>query len=53
MKPIIQQFQDDIRTVIDKYRDQGISIGETIGAIEMIKLDLYTEQVGDDEEQQW
>jgi len=52
MKPIIQQFQDELRAAVDKYRDQGITFGEAIGAIEIIKLDLYNEQIND-EEQQW
>jgi len=51
MKPIIQQFQDDIEAVIDKYRDQGITFGEAIGAIEMVKISLWSEKIEDDDEE--
>jgi hypothetical protein len=47
MKSIVQQFQDDITAVVDKYRDQGLSLGESIGAIELVKLDLWREQTED------
>ena len=47
MKPIIQQFQDELSKVVDKYRDQGITLGESIGAIELVKLDLWNEQTED------
>lgn len=44
-KPIIRQFQDDLNDVLDKYRDQGITVGEAIGAIEMVRLGLFQETV--------
>jgi len=40
-KPIVQHFQDDLSAVVDKYRDQGLTLSEAIGAIELIKLDLW------------
>lgn len=40
-KPLIACFMDDIDAVVDKYRDQGISFAEAIGALEAIKLDIY------------
>jgi hypothetical protein len=50
-KPLLQQFQDDINLVVDKYRDQGLSNGEAIGALEIVKLDLWntTPTIDDDE----
>ena len=42
-KPLVNQFIEDINSVIDKYRDQGLMVSETIGAIEMVKLDIYNE----------
>jgi hypothetical protein len=50
MKPLIQQFQDDLCCVIDKFRDQGLTVGESIGAIELLKLDLWQEQNEEDVE---
>ena len=44
VKPIAQQFKDDLQAVVDKYYDQGITLSEAIGAIELLKLDLWREQ---------
>jgi hypothetical protein len=43
MKPLVQQFQDDLSSVIDNYRDQGLTLSESIGTLELIKLDLWNE----------
>jgi len=50
MKPLAQQFVDDISEVVDKYRNEGITISETIGGLEIVKLDLYNEIECDEEE---
>jgi hypothetical protein len=42
-KPISQQFQDELCEVIDRHRDQGITISEVIGCFELVKLDLWKE----------
>ena len=47
-KPIVQQLQDDISEIIDRYRDQGLTYGEAIGALEMVKLDIWHEDVEHD-----
>lgn len=47
-KPLLQQFSDDLQAVVDKYRDQGLTFGEVVGAIEIVKLDLYSEAHVDD-----
>lgn len=44
VKPIAQQFKDDLQAVVNKYYDQGITLSEAIGAIELLKLDLWREQ---------
>jgi len=49
-KPIVQQFYDDVEKVIDKYRDQGITISEIVGSLELSKLDLYKEVNNSEEE---
>ena len=48
MKPLVQHLQDDINAVIDKYRDEGVTVAETIGALEITKLDLFQEQLDDE-----
>lgn len=50
-KPIVQQFNDDLQAVVDKYRDQGITFAEALGAIEIVKLDLWSES--QDESEEW
>jgi hypothetical protein len=45
VKPISQQFKDDIDAVVERYYDQGITISEAIGAIELVKLDLWRAQI--------
>ena len=48
MPPLIDLFSTEINSIIDKYRDEGLTVGEAIGAIEIIKLDLYNEQSAND-----
>ncbi len=43
MKPLAQQFQDEINEVINRYRDQGLTYGEAIGGMEVAKIDLWNE----------
>ena len=47
-KPVSQQFADDISDVIDKYREEGITISEIIGGLELNKMDIWNEQQEDD-----
>jgi hypothetical protein len=37
MAPLVQLFQDDLQKVVDKYRDEGLTFGEGVGAIEIVK----------------
>jgi len=39
-KPLQQQFQDDIDKVVDKYRDQGLTVGGAVGVLIMVALDV-------------
>jgi hypothetical protein len=48
MPPLIDLFSIEINSIIDKYRDEGLTVGEAIGAIEIIKLDLWDEQKNND-----
>ena len=43
-KPIAQSFVDEISKIVDKYRESGITLAETIGGLEIVKLDLYNER---------
>jgi hypothetical protein len=42
-KPLVQHFQDDLNDVVDKYRDEGLTLSEAVGALELTKLDLHNE----------
>ena len=50
-KPIVQSFSDDLMAVIDKYREQGITVSEVVGAIELVKMNIILDQMEDDEEE--
>ena len=52
MKPLVQYLQDDLEKVIDKYRDEGLSLAELIGALEIVKLNAWSEssEIKEDEE---
>lgn len=50
LPPLINQFSYDLNSVVDKYRDQGLTTGEAIGAIEILKLQLFNEIDDDDAE---
>lgn len=52
-KPLIQQFQDDLNGILNKYREQGMTVGEAVGAIEIVKLNLWSEEFDEEGEQQW
>ena len=43
-KSTIQCFQDELNVVINTYRDEGLTLGEAVGALELVKLDLWKEQ---------
>lgn len=47
-KPIGQHFSDEINAVVDKFRDQGITVGEVLGALEVLKWELIAEKLAPD-----
>jgi hypothetical protein len=52
MKSLVQHLQDDLENVIDKYRDEGLSLSELIGTLEIVKLNANSEssEIKEDEE---
>jgi len=48
--PLINHFQNDVDRVIDKYRDQGLTLGEAVGALEICKNTLLNEDDDDDDD---
>ena len=56
-KPLIQCFLDELLDVVDKYEESGITNVEVIGAIELLKLEVYQDMYEaakeDDEDELW
>lgn len=50
-KPLCQCFEEELNAVIDKYRDQGLTYGESFGVLESVKLNLWYEQIKNKEEE--
>lgn len=48
--PLIHQLEQDLHKVIEKYNDSGMTLGETIGALECVKLHVYKDQTEEPEE---
>ena len=42
-------FGRELDSLVDKYRDQGMTYGETIGALECAKALLLNEMLNDDD----
>ena len=42
-------FGRELDSLVDKYRDQGMTYGETIGALECTKAFLLNEMLNDDD----
>jgi septum formation topological specificity factor MinE len=40
---LVDSFQDDIISVIEKYRDSGIDVASIVGVLEVIKFDIISE----------
>lgn len=43
-KPICQQFQDEIEAVVRRYYDEGLTLAEAVGVLDVVKLDLWSNQ---------
>lgn len=41
--PMAMRFQEALDTVLDRFRDEGITLGEAIGTLEVVKLNLWRE----------
>lgn len=51
-EPIVSQFTGAIEAVIDQYRDQGITIAEVLGAMDLIHAQIIKDAMegeGDDQ----
>jgi len=39
-EPLVYQFTEALEKVIDQFRDQGLTISEAIGALELLKAGI-------------
>jgi hypothetical protein len=35
-EPLVAQFTGDLQAVVDKYRDQGLTVSEALGALSLV-----------------
>lgn len=43
-KPLVAQFVGDLEAVVGKYHDQGMTVAEAIGGLEIVKLSVFRDQ---------
>ncbi len=41
VKPLVQTFYDELDEVVKKYCDNGLTVSEAIGVLELLKLSIY------------
>jgi hypothetical protein len=46
---ICHNFAEELSSLVDKYRDEGISVAEVIGALECEKMEIYLDARESDE----
>ena len=46
---ICQNFVEELSALVDKYRDEGLSVAEVIGALECEKMEIYLDARSDEE----
>lgn len=44
MEPLVSVFANELQAVVNKFRDEGLTVGEALGAIEILKLELWQDQ---------
>ena len=49
-QPLVDKFSEDMMAVVERYYDQGLTVAEAVGAIEMVKLEVFMEQTDRNEE---
>ena len=49
-EPLVSQFTGDIETVVDKYRDQGLTVAEALGALELVQAKIAKDALESDSE---
>lgn len=42
-RPLVDRIQAELDEVIDRFRGEGLTLGEAVCALELVKLDLWAE----------
>lgn len=50
MTPMIEQLQEDLEEVLEKYREQYMSLAEMLGTLEVVKLNLWEDGMDREED---
>lgn len=48
-EPLVSQFVDDLTAVVAKYNDQGLTVAEAVGGLEMVKLSVFHDRMHEDD----
>jgi len=43
-RSVVDCFQQEIEVVLETYKKDGLKLGEAVGVLELVKLDLWKEQ---------
>jgi len=49
--PLVYLFTEELNAVVDKYRDQGLTVAEAVGAIEVLKFGVIYDQIDENEDE--
>ena len=48
-EPLIGQFADEIEKVVNRFRDQGLTVGEALGALDLVHAKIIKDALEDGE----
>lgn len=49
-EPLVAQFTGALQEVIDRFRDQGLTVAEALGALYLLQLEIANGAMDDGEE---
>lgn len=48
-EPLVSQFANDLQQVVDRYCDQGLTVAEAIGCLELMKGKILKDSLEDED----
>lgn len=49
-EPLVAQFVSDLESVLARYKDQGLTVAEAVGGLEIVKLSVFRDQSAREDE---